>query len=161
MLAYREGDAEAFQQIFERYRLLLWGFFARRVNDRARAEDLTHETFIAIMKNAARYEPPGIFRSYVFGVAYNVLSDDRRRQPPAMSDIAAQPSLSVAPRNMDDVLHVRRAIALLDDIDREVILLREFEDLPYADIAHVLNIPVNTVRSRLFRARTALKEKLQ
>lgn len=161
MGAYREGDATAFRQIFDRYRAPLWGFFVRRVRDHARAEDLTHETFLVIMRNATRYEPRGIFRSYLFGVAYNVLSDDRRRQPPAMDDVAEHRAIAAPTHDISNVLHVRRAVERLDEIDREVVLLREFEGLPYAEIANVLKIPVNTVRSRLFRARTALKEQLQ
>jgi RNA polymerase sigma-70 factor (ECF subfamily) len=53
---------------------------------------------------------------------------------------------------------VREAIAKLDGNDREVLLLREYEELSYEEIAGVLRVPVNTVRSRLFRARLALKE---
>jgi len=55
---------------------------------------------------------------------------------------------------------MREAIRKLADMDREILLLREFEQLDYAEIAELLNLPVNTVRSRLFRARTALRELL-
>jgi RNA polymerase sigma-70 factor (ECF subfamily) len=58
------------------------------------------------------------------------------------------------------VLWVRQALAALDDIDREVLMLREYEQLRYEEIASLLGIPVNTVRSRLFRARMALKAQL-
>jgi RNA polymerase sigma-70 factor (ECF subfamily) len=54
-------------------------------------------------------------------------------------------------------LWVRRAVERLDSIDREILLLREFEQLSYAEIADLLELPANTVRSRLFRARTALR----
>ena len=57
-------------------------------------------------------------------------------------------------------LLMREAVAKLDRIDREVLLLREFEELSYAEIAEVLALPLNTVRSRLFRARTALHDLL-
>jgi RNA polymerase sigma-70 factor (ECF subfamily) len=56
---------------------------------------------------------------------------------------------------------VRQALEKLDGIDREVVMLREYEQLSYAEIAQLLRIPVNTVRSRLFRARMALKDFLQ
>jgi DNA-directed RNA polymerase specialized sigma24 family protein len=58
-------------------------------------------------------------------------------------------------------LWVRRAVEKLDRIDREVLLLREFEQLSYAEIADLLHLPLNTVRSRLFRARTALRNLLE
>jgi RNA polymerase sigma-70 factor (ECF subfamily) len=57
-------------------------------------------------------------------------------------------------------LLIRQVVAKLDAIDREVLLLREFEELSYAEIAVVLRLPLNTVRSRLFRARTALHDLL-
>jgi RNA polymerase sigma-70 factor (ECF subfamily) len=55
---------------------------------------------------------------------------------------------------------LRDALRKLDRIDREIILLREFEQLTYTEIAELLNLPLNTVRSRLFRARTALRDLL-
>jgi RNA polymerase sigma-70 factor (ECF subfamily) len=58
-------------------------------------------------------------------------------------------------------LWIRRAVEQLDPIDREILLLREFEQLSYAEIANLLELPVNTVRSRLFRARTALRNLLE
>jgi RNA polymerase sigma-70 factor (ECF subfamily) len=59
------------------------------------------------------------------------------------------------------VLWVREALCKLDLHDREVVMLREYEQLSYAEIAQLLNIPLNTVRSRLFRARVALKRYLE
>jgi RNA polymerase sigma-70 factor, ECF subfamily len=58
-------------------------------------------------------------------------------------------------------LWVRRAVEKLDPMDREILLLREFEQLSYAEIADLLQLPLNTVRSRLFRARTALRNLLE
>jgi DNA-directed RNA polymerase specialized sigma24 family protein len=61
----------------------------------------------------------------------------------------------------ESALWVRRAVAKLDPIDREILMLREFEQLSYAEIAELLQLPVNTVRSRLFRARVALRTLLE
>lgn len=161
MQACRQGATDAIGQLFERHRAAIWGFFRRRVADRARAEDLLQDTFVALLKAAARYEARDVFRSYLFGIAYNVLSEDRRRPQAITNRDEMLGTLQAPSTDPDDVLMVRRAIAELDGIDREVLMLREFEALAYADIAGVLDIPVNTVRSRLFRARLALKEKLQ
>lgn len=160
MEACRDGSREAFSELFGRYRLPVWGFFRRRVWDRARAEDLTQETFVALMKSAPRYEPRAPFRSFLFGIAFNLLAEERRRRRPSQSDDAL-PGLVAATIDMDLVMHVRQAIAALDPIDRDVLLLREFETLSYSEIASALDVPINTVRSRLFRARMALREKLQ
>lgn len=161
MEACRNGSSEAFGQLFERYRDDIGRFFRRRVFDRARAEDLAQETFVAALRSVGRYEARNTFRSYLFGIAFNVWSDDRRK-PRAVIDAQADTALLRAPTpNLDEVLRVRQAVDALDPIDRDVVLLREFDALSYAEIAAALDIPLNTVRSRLFRARMALKENLQ
>jgi DNA-directed RNA polymerase specialized sigma24 family protein len=97
---------------------------------------------------------------YLFGIAYKILANDRRKLD-QNSDGAGLgfdlPSPS-APGHTETGMWVREAIAKLDGNDREVLLLREYEELSYEEIAGVLRVPVNTVRSRLFRARQALKE---
>ena len=161
MTACGAGASPAFAELFERHRGAVWGFFRRRVTDRSLAEDLSQETFVALFTAATRYEDRGAFRSYLFGIAYNVLSTHRRRPTVVSpSDVDLARAGADSP-DLDVVLRVRQAIGALDAIDRDVVLLREFEALSYAEIAAVLAIPVNTVRSRLFRARLALKEKLQ
>ncbi len=156
-----EGSREAFGQLFDRHRAAIWGFFRRRVINRARAEDLSQETFVALLESVPRYDARDQFRSYLFGIAYNVLSTARRRPTVLDGNDSELARLSAPAADLDDVLLVRDAVAGLDAIDRDVLMLREFESLSYIEIAALLGIPVNTVRSRLFRARMALKEKLQ
>lgn len=154
------GSNEAFAELFARFRPAVWGFFRRRVPDAARAEDLTQETFVALLKGARRYEVKAPFRSFLFGIAYNLLSEERRRAKHVGSADELS-GLAASTPDLDVIVHVRQAIASLDAIDRDVLLLREFETLSYAEIAATLDVPVNTVRSRLFRARMAVREKLQ
>ena len=61
---------------------------------------------------------------------------------------------------MDDVMWVQRALAALEEGDREILMLREYEQLSYQEIADIKGVPVNTVRSQLFRARAALRAQL-
>jgi RNA polymerase sigma-70 factor, ECF subfamily len=159
MLRFQQGSREAFCELFERYRDPLYGFFRRRLDHPSRAEELTQECFLVLLRNAARYEPRGGFRSYLYGIAIHLLSNERRKagREVAPSEDSACPANHP---NTDETLWVRRALAELDANDREILMLREYEQLPYADIAAILRLPVNTVRSRLFRARIALKEKL-
>jgi RNA polymerase sigma-70 factor (ECF subfamily) len=131
------------------------------VTDRSLAEDLSQETFAALLDSVSRYEPRDQFRSYLFGIAFNVLSESRRRPAVVNGSHADLALATAATADLDDVLRVRQAMAELDLIDRDVLMLREFESLSYHEIAAALGIPLNTVRSRLFRARMALKEKLQ
>jgi RNA polymerase sigma-70 factor (ECF subfamily) len=161
LLAFLAGDRPAFDELFERYRQPIWAFFRRRLADPAEAEELSQDTFLAVLEAARRYEPRASFRSYLFGIAFNVLSAARRKtrrkgdvSPPDAGDVPAATTDPAA------VLWVRQALAALDPKDREIVMLREFDALDYAEIAAVLDVPLNTVRSRLFRARLALRDQL-
>jgi RNA polymerase sigma-70 factor (ECF subfamily) len=159
MLACGRGSADALARLFERYRQPLWSFFRRRVGDRARAEELAQDVFVALLKSAKRYEPRAPFRTYLFGIAFRMWSAERRRSRAALD----RPTQKASPASLDHAdegLWVRQALSRLDDDDREVIMLREFEQLSYEEIAALLHMPINTVRSRLFRARAALRELL-
>ena len=65
MLEFRQGGHDAFAELFHRYREPIYGFFRRRLNDAARAEELAQETFVAVLRSAARYEPRALFRTYL------------------------------------------------------------------------------------------------
>jgi len=159
MLEFQQGSREAFAELFARYRQPIYGFFRRRLNHAARAEELAQETFMAVLRATARYEPRALFRTYLYGVALNLLAAERRKSGREVSDAeevarAADPAGGNDP---DGALWVRHGIDQLDAEQREILLLREYEQLSYEEIAAVLQIPVNSVRSRLFRARMALK----
>ena len=162
MLAFYQGSADAFSQLFSRYKQPLFGFFRRRLADASHAEELTQETFLVLLRSASRYQPRALFRTYLYAIAFNMLRAHRRKavfratffgtrrttQDPAAHD---SPEANLA---------IREALAKLESTEREILLLREFEQLSYAEIADLLRLPVNTVRSRLFRARMALRDLL-
>jgi RNA polymerase sigma-70 factor (ECF subfamily) len=138
MLAFSKGSTEAFTALFSRYKQPIYGFFRRRVTDPSHAEELAQETFFALLRAHRRKET---FRATFLG--------QRKTLPdPSKQDTT------------ESGLWVRRAVEKLDPLDREILLLREFEQLSYAEVADLLDLPLNTVRSRLFRARTALRELL-
>jgi RNA polymerase sigma-70 factor (ECF subfamily) len=157
MEACKSGDAGAFDELFRRYRQSMWSYFRRRVRESGRAEELAQEVFVAVFKAARRYEPRAAFRTYLYGIAFNLLSAERRREVhrnPIPSGPLAAASIT------DEGLWVRQALSRLADSDREIVMLREFEQLRYAEIAALLELPINTVRSRLFRARMELRRLL-
>jgi RNA polymerase sigma-70 factor (ECF subfamily) len=163
MLEFRGGSREAFEEIFARYREPLHGFFRRRLDSRNRAEDLTQDTFVAVIRGAARYEPRAMLKTYLFGIAWKLLAAERRkwnsRVPAAPEPARAIPQ--AGNDAADEELWVRQALARLEPGERDVLMLREYDQLSYTEIAGLLRIPVNTVRSRLFRARMALKRNLE
>lgn len=153
----QHGDRGAFETLFLRYREPIWRFFRRRVDDRALAEELCQETFLALLSGAGRYEGRAAFRAFLFGIAFNVLMDARRRRHPSEPLDVEQPA---AARDPDGGIWVRDALAKLEPEEREILMLREYEQLSYQEMAQVLALPLNTVRSRLFRARVALRQRL-
>jgi RNA polymerase sigma-70 factor (ECF subfamily) len=161
MLVFSHGSADAFTELFRRYKQPMYGFFRRRVSDPAHAEELTQETFLALLRAAARYEPRALFRTYLYAIGLKILRAHRRKttfRATFFRHSSADPSVH---DGTEAAIWVRRAVAKLDPIDREILLLREFEQLSYAEIADLLRLPLNTVRSRLFRARTALRNLLE
>jgi len=163
MLEFSKGSSDAFTELFSRYKQPIYGFFRRRVAESAQAEELTQETFVALLRAAARYEPRALFRTYLYAIGFKILRAHRRKT--AFRAAFFGDRLSVPDPSKRDAtessLWVRRAVEKLEPMDREILLLREFEQLSYAEIADLLQLPLNTVRSRLFRARTALRNLLE
>jgi RNA polymerase sigma-70 factor, ECF subfamily len=163
MLAFSQGSSEAFTELFHRYKQPIYGFFCRRVSNSANAEELTQETFFALLRAAVRYEPRALFRTYLYAIGFKILRAHRRKAAFRAAFLghrnsAPDPSKRDA---TESTLWVRRAVEKLNPLDREIVMLREFEQLSYAEIADLLQLPLNTVRSRLSRARTALRDLLE
>jgi len=157
----RGGSRAAFDTLFGRYREAVWRFFRRRTADAGRAEELAQDTFVAVLDGARRYEGRGTFRSYLFGVAYNVLLADRRKAVFRVTTPLDAEPIDAAAADPDAAIWVRDALAALDEDDRHLLMLREYEQLSYQEIADLRNAPLNTIRSQLFRARAALKAALE
>jgi RNA polymerase sigma-70 factor (ECF subfamily) len=160
MLEFQRGSREAFEELFARYREPLYGFFRRRLASGEHAEDLTQETFLVVIRGTSRYEPRSLVRTYFYGIALKLLSSERRKQARTGSQGRSdtEPTLREFP---DTALWVKQALEKLDVAEREVLMLREYEQLSYSEIADLLHIPLNTVRSRLFRSRMALRNCLE
>ena len=163
MLDFSHGSTEAFAKLFGRYKQPVYGFFCRRVFQPALAEELTQETFLGLVRAAGHYQPRALFRTYLYAIALKQLRAYRRKAAFRAAFLGNKSSANDSAKNdaTDLALWVRRAVAKLDSMDREVLMLREFEQLSYSEIADLLRIPINTVRSRLFRARMALRKLLE
>ena len=160
IVAFSRGEAEAFDELFGRYRQPIFGFFSRRIADATQAEELTQDTFLALIRSAANYKPAATFRTYLYAIAFNVLRAHRRKTIFRGLFAGTQEREPSVRNSMDEELVLRDALGRLERVDREILLLREFEQLSYAEIAELSQLPLNTVRSRLFRARMKLRELL-
>ena len=160
MLEFQKGTAEAFEELFGRYRNPIYGFFRRRLGDVGRSEDMTQEAFVVVLRGTERYQPSAKFRTYLYAIALKLLWTERRKEQrearhgTECAELENQPDPTLA-------LWIRDALDRLDPDHREVLMLREYEQLSYDEIAGVVDIPVNTVRSRLSRARSELRALLE
>src|SRR5208283_3810692 len=122
ILEFQRGSRDAFEELFARYREPIYGFFRRRLPDRQRAEDLTQETFLAVIRASSRYEPRAAARSYLYGIAFTLVAAERRSL--ARQGLAAPQPAEPATRDAGDVgdaaLWVREALARLDPSEREI-----------------------------------------
>jgi RNA polymerase sigma-70 factor (ECF subfamily) len=162
MVAFSHGSGDAFDELFLRYKQPLFGFFRRRVADVAQAEELAQESFIAVIRASSRYQPSALFRTYLYAIGLKILGAHRRKAAfracfTGAPDAYREPA---ALGNLETEYALRQAVGKLDRLERDILLLREFERLSYAEIGELLHLPVNTVRSRLFRARMALHDLL-
>jgi RNA polymerase sigma factor (sigma-70 family) len=157
------GDGQALTELYERYAGPLFGFLVRLAGDRTVAEEILQDTLLAVWRSAATYRGHSSVRTWLFGVARRQAHNRLRtwRPPTADLDEAGDPpepgpgpeeqALAAA-----DAAEVTAALDRLAAHHREVLVLAFVADLPQAEIAAVLGVPVGTVKSRLHHAKAAL-----
>lgn len=166
------GDTSAYAALVRRYEHRLLGLLVHACGSRELAEDVTQETFVRAYRKLHLYAGRSSFYTWLCRVAMNLLHSERRRKRIENQiqrenfDVAMMTSGSSSPvehqMEKDELKQcVQQAIAMLDVERRSVLLLRDFEDMDYDQIAETLDIPVGTVRSRLHRARLELKSILE
>jgi RNA polymerase sigma-70 factor (ECF subfamily) len=180
MLQVRDGDAHAFEELMLRYQNRMLSLLTHLVGERDLAEDLTQEVFLRVYRARSRYVPGAKFSTWLFTIAGNVASNalrtkSRRREvrlPPMASESAPHSLEAVAlaasglmpTRQLDKAelcAAVQQAILSLNDRQRMAVLLAKFEHFSYADIAAVMNMSPQAIKSLLSRARCNLREVLQ
>jgi len=160
----RDGDAHAFETLFDRHAGSLHRFLCRRVDDAALAEDLTQETFLSIIRARGRYLLGRSFRGWLYAIASNAARHHlraHRREGARLREVAASSRAAAGGEGASvDERAVRDALALLPDAQREVIVLHTYEGMTFAQIADVLGISGVTARVRGHRAYRRLRELL-
>lgn len=180
MLKVSAGDSAAFEQLVLRYQDRLVGFFFHLVHDRSACEDLAQEAFLRVYKSRERYEPTARFSTWLFRIAHNLASNQkrgaaRRREIPLGShsgehdfrpqeQILADKSALMPTRQLDsreirDV--VRNAVEELTEGQRTAVILHKFEEMSYEEIGEIMGLGTVAVKSLLSRARGKLKESLE
>jgi RNA polymerase sigma-70 factor (ECF subfamily) len=172
---YMGGDERAFVRLLERYRNRIAYLVRCRLGPSSLwAEDVAQDVFVQVHRSARSFQGRSSFKTWLYAIAVNVCHDHLRRQGTTADwrarDAEADGSLAALPDESLDPLQrlehdersalVRVAIERLTPTLRVVLQLRDGEDMSYDEIAHVLAVPVGTVRSRLHNARAALAKEL-
>ncbi len=165
-----EGDEEAFEEVVNAYYAPLFAFFYRTVMEREQAENLVQETFLRIHRYSGSYDPSRRARSWIFGIASNLLKDWKVRRPGRLESPTAvleNPQGNAGPSPEDEALRmdtrrsVARALMGLSEKHRMVFVLKHFHGLRYDEIAAAMDTTVGTVKSRMHYACRELRSKLQ
>lgn len=150
------GDQAAFEDLVNRSHRLLRKV-ALPLLPASCVEDVLQETYILMFRKLHYLQNPEAFLSWLTRIALNVCYNWQRRVRPTES-LDSQELESQAQDEPLDVVAIRRTLSKLKEKDRNILILREYLDMSYEQIAEVLDLPEGTVRSRLFYARKKLKE---
>jgi RNA polymerase sigma-70 factor, ECF subfamily len=184
MVAHQQGLEAAFEELVRRYQRSIFGYIFRMLQNKHIAEELTQEVFLALVRNAERYESQGKFASYLFAIASNKIHkewEQRRVRPKffSLSFWSSSPdSEGDEPTPLDSLSDdkacvvkafkrgeiseaVNAALKHLPEHYREAFVLRRFMDLSYEEIADITDCPIGTIKSRVVRAERGLRPYLE
>ena len=178
--ACQEGDPAAFNLLVWRWEKPLYNFVYKYVGDATLAEDLVQDTFLKVLKSISRYTYQGSLSTWLYRIAINLCTDHlKRKRLPMVSmhdyyttgsgervyvqdrirDETARTDESLKAEEREEL--VRRLLAGLPEEERIVILLKEYQELTFREIAEVLDVPDGTVKSRLYHGLRSMRESLE
>jgi len=178
LAAYREGDPRAFAALLERYRGPLFTFLLRSVRERGRAEELYQDVWTRVIERCGEFRGDAKFSTWLYAIARNLSIDHQRKMkfrghasldaplPSSAQSIGervSNPGPSTEQLALGGLLRQRiaGAVEALPEDQREVFLLRQLQGLGFGEIAQVVGVPANTVKSRMRYALARLQESLR
>lgn len=180
LAAYAAGDADAFAALLTRYRRPIFNFILRTVRNPVVAEDLTQDVFIRILQRAGDFKGSSKFTTWMYTIARNICIDHGRRMShrrhrsldatapgveggaPLVERVASeQPGVDRAAASKGLQAEIALAVEELPEDQREVFLLRQVQGMRFREIAEVIGVPENTVKSRMRYALERLTQALE
>jgi RNA polymerase sigma-70 factor (ECF subfamily) len=167
--AAARGETASFQVLYERYRDPIFRFAYRMLGSVEAAEDVAHDCFVSLIKEPGRFDSgKASLRTYLYAAARNqaVKRYHSQGRESAIEELPSEPrsaeTYEPIRKVLDDELasEVQKAIADLPPLQREALVLFEYEDLSLAEIGAIVGVDSNTVKARLFRARDKLRGRL-
>ncbi len=181
MTRYQSGDRTAFALLVRRHKTPVFNFILRQIRSSSVAEDITQDVFVRVVQNASEFRHSSRFSTWVYTIARNLCIDHLRkmalRRHPSLDQPSREaedgPTLGERTRDehhgasVDRVAigrelsaHIQRAVEDLPDDQREVFLLREVGNVPFKDIADMIGVSENTIKSRMRYALERLQKAL-
>ncbi len=167
MRAIQNGDMVAFNELVDRYKNRLMNVIGRMLSSREEAEDIVQETFVRVYQHRQSFNFQHCFSTWIYTIGLNLARNELRRRKKfkfyEISDMQGnEAELSVdakIPSGLPKALDA--AMRSLPEKYRMAFVLRDIDELPYEEVAKVLNVPLGTVKSRVNRARMMLRDKLK
>jgi len=172
---FQGGELSAFEEIVGRYQGQLINFVGRLLNDRNTAEDIVQETFLRVYRNKHRYKEIARFSTWIYTIAGNLARTElRRRKIRNFFSISQRGETEKDYEIPDSEINVEKSVegGMVRDLImkevmqlpvyfREVIILRDLQDLSYEEISVMLKVPLGTVKSRVNRGRSQIQKRLK
>lgn len=166
------GSESAFAALVERYQDRVFRLLSRYCRDQVECEDLAQEVFLKVFRKLHTFQGDSQFFTWLYRIAVNAATDHLSRASSRRLKLVEDDATLEERNERDDsplspILSAELATAMRAIVDglpekfRTVLVLREYEDLSYTEIAEVLGVQIGTVESRLFRARQRVKDALQ
>jgi RNA polymerase sigma-70 factor, ECF subfamily len=164
ILRCKTGDREAFDAVYRRFHPRIFGYCVRLLHDHRGVEDIVQTVFVKVYQSIRGLDHPDAFTSWIFAIARNevyALIRLRQRRPPALSldeagDVWEEESLHESYVRHETSEIIALLLQGMKAEYREVLILRQYEQMSYAEIAAITGDSVSSVESRLFKARKAL-----
>ena len=171
----RRRDPSVLDRLIEQYQHRLFRYLVYLAGNRALAEDLFQETWLRVLERGRQYDGKSPFETWLFAIARHLLIDTLRRKSPASLDAlldpeegaplwepsAADPSAYELLAGREQQAQMAAAVAGVPAVYREVLMLRFQEDLALDEIATLVGAPLSTVKSRLYRGLSALRQQME
>jgi RNA polymerase sigma-70 factor, ECF subfamily len=161
------GDMVAFNELVNRYRDRLMNVIGRMLPSREESEDIVQETFLRVYQHRSSFDFKHCFSTWLYTIALNLARNElRKKKKYRFVDIAdiqnTEIEVSVEAKIPSDLgPALNEAIGSLPEKYKTAFLLRDIEEMPYEEVARVLSVPLGTVKSRVNRARSILRDKLR
>jgi RNA polymerase sigma-70 factor (ECF subfamily) len=166
------GREDGFEELVRRYQRPITGYIYRMLNNYDASLDVTQEVFIKVYNSLERYSAEYKFSTWLYRIAHNAAIDYMRRNSVNQQSLetenadgtyqlqieSSQPNPEQERERSEWRKEIETVVKCLPQVYRELILLRHAQDLSYDEIAEITNLPLGTVKNRLFRAREMMRE---